>query len=473
VFAHRIVSLVLVATLLSVAFVRDLSRSTPVASAADPDPGTIAYVRLSTNEIRLIQPDGTNDRTLWTSPTPDSAVGIPYLDWRPDGEALAFSSDHEHACSWFDIDVYSILPNGAGLRRVTNSPDCAGLASYPQGKVTVTVYGWMSSGWVSVYVQGSNELKGTLVSPGSSSEVTFDHVADLGPGVLQPAVAIWGLYRYLGEPPTPDVQAGQTAFATVWVGATRTYGFGSGQLSWASNGSQIGYAMWDTSALYQISPNPPAGSTGQALPTLADATTSLVDWAPTASRADQFLYNVPFDGLLVEGVRGIYLASTAQPNGGTQLVPTSGAASPLYQQFGYDPTTVHDLEWLPDGSGFLFIESYVYVNLDDPDAACMGLCSDVFSYNLATGTVTQVTRLAAGHEDDTARDLSISPDGQYVAIQRIVEDPYDPLNSSSSIWVVGVDGSGLRQLVSDGWGVAWGRTATVSNFDVYLPLTVH
>ena len=136
------------------------------------------------------------------------------------------------------------------------------------------------------------------------------------------------------------------------------------------------------------------GSFGQTLPTLADAVTSLVDWAPTASRADQFLYNVPFDGLLVEGVRGIYLASTAQTDGGTQLVPTSDTGSPLYQQFGYDPTTVHDLEWLPDGSGFLFIESYVYVNLDDPDAACMGLCADVFKYDLATGTVTQVTRLA-------------------------------------------------------------------------------
>jgi hypothetical protein len=300
--------------------------------------------------------------------------------------------------------------------------------------------------------------------------VTFDHVADLGPGVFQPAVAIFGLYRYMGEPPVPDVQAGQTAYAAVWVGADWVYGLGTDQLSWRSDGSQIGYVVPGFSALYQISPNPPAGSIGQTLPTLADATLSLVDWAPTASKADQFLYNVPFDGLLGEGVRGIYLTSTGQTGGGTQLVSTSGATSPLYQQFGYDPLAVHDLKWLPDGSGFLFIEAYVYVNLDDPNAACMGLCSDVFKYDLATGTVTQVTRLAAGHEDDTARGLSISPDGQYVAIQRITEVLGAPLKTSSAIWVIGVDGSGLRQLVSDGWAVAWGRTATVSSFDVYLPV---
>jgi TolB protein len=436
-----------------------------VVSSADP--GTIAYVRGATNQIRLIQPDGTNDRVLWTSP--DTTTAIYDLEWRPDGAMLAFSSEHEHACSWYDSDVYSILANGAGLRRVTNSPDCAGLATYPQGQVIVTVNGVMASGWVSVYVQGSTELKGTLVSPGSSTQLTFDRVADLGPGVEQPAVAIYGIYRFLCDPPAPDVQAGQTAYATVWIGATQTDGLGAGPLSWRSDGSRIAYAMRDYSAAYQIAANPPAGAVGGFLPTLTDFQASLVDWAPTASQADQFLYNVPWDGF-VEGVRGIYLTSTAQTGGGTQLVATSGTASPLYQQFGYDPAGVWDLKWLPDGSGFLFIETYVYVNLDDPDAACMGLCSDVFKYDLTTGTVTQVTRLGAGHEDDTARSLSISPDGQYVAIQRITEDAGDPLNTSSAIWVVGLDGSGLRQLVSDGWAVAWGRTAPEANFHVSLPL---
>ena len=40
--------------------------------------------------------------------------------------------------------------------------------------------------------------------------MTFDNVADFGPGVLQPAVAIVVLDRTLGRPPYADVQPGQT-----------------------------------------------------------------------------------------------------------------------------------------------------------------------------------------------------------------------------------------------------------------------
>ena len=63
----------------------------------------------------------------------------PDLDWRPDAAELAFASDHEFACSLFDSDLYAIYPDGSGLRRLTNGPLCAGLGSYPQGAVSVTV----------------------------------------------------------------------------------------------------------------------------------------------------------------------------------------------------------------------------------------------------------------------------------------------------------------------------------------------
>ena len=58
------------------------------------------------------------------------------LAWPPDGRELAFSSQHEAACSWFDSDVYAIGYTGAGYRRVTNSPACAVLAGLPIAALT-------------------------------------------------------------------------------------------------------------------------------------------------------------------------------------------------------------------------------------------------------------------------------------------------------------------------------------------------
>jgi hypothetical protein len=81
-----------VATLLNIAVVRASSRPAPVASSADP--GIIVYVRLSTHDIHLISPDGTDDRVLWTAPQPLALWAAQDLAWRPDGRELAFSSEH-------------------------------------------------------------------------------------------------------------------------------------------------------------------------------------------------------------------------------------------------------------------------------------------------------------------------------------------------------------------------------------------
>ncbi len=446
----RAVLLVLI-SLLTIPLVVPLSSPTPIISAEDP--GTIAYFRRSTDEVRLIQPDGTNDRKLWTAPTANSLLAVVHLEWRPDGGELAFSSDQEDLCSVYDSDVYTILNNGTGLRRVTNSPACSELASYPKGTVVVTVPDF--GGVVGVYVQGAPVARTT-----GYGTLTFTDVADFGPGVLQSVVGIWGMYRRLA--PGVDVQAGQTVYVSLEAPSIAVPDYGTGDLSWRSNGSQIGYTMRNGGDVYQISTNPPLGSVGQTLPTAANTLSSLVAWGP-ASKPDQFLYYAGYGSMDAEG---IYINSTTQSDGGTRLVSPSS----IFQQFGsgdppfyvgYDASAVHDLKWLPDGSGFLFTITYIYVNIDDRDT-CMGTCSDVFEYHFTsptTGTLTQVTRLAAAtgtSDDDTARGLSISPDGQQVAIERVTGDV---INSSSSIWVMGRDGSGLRKLVDNAWSPAWGRTA--------------
>src|SRR5512141_2246812 len=78
----------------------------PAPAQASADPGTIAYVRpndVTGDEIRLIEPDGSNDRHLWNTNVPDlpELEQISSLAWRPDGTELAFASRHEEACSFY------------------------------------------------------------------------------------------------------------------------------------------------------------------------------------------------------------------------------------------------------------------------------------------------------------------------------------------------------------------------------------
>jgi Tol biopolymer transport system component len=82
-----------------------LQPADPVPS--NPPSGTIAYIRGST-EIRLIDPNGTNERRLWTHPDARAALGINDLAWRPDGKELAFSSGHAAATSLYDADIYTL-----------------------------------------------------------------------------------------------------------------------------------------------------------------------------------------------------------------------------------------------------------------------------------------------------------------------------------------------------------------------------
>jgi hypothetical protein len=184
-FAYRVASLVLVVTLLTIAFV--LAPSGPASVAASAGPGVIAYVRGSTYDIHVISPDGSGDHVLWTAPQPLAAWPAFDLAWRPDGRELAFSSQHEEGCSWYQSDVYAIRYNGAGYRRVTNAPACAVLASLPKGWVTVDITK-LTDDFVQAYVQGAPGVQTVL----SSGTMIFDNVADLGPGIAQPAVGIDG-----------------------------------------------------------------------------------------------------------------------------------------------------------------------------------------------------------------------------------------------------------------------------------------
>jgi TolB protein len=407
--------------------------------APSEDPGVIAYVRRSTHDIHLISPDGTGDRVLWTAPHPLAQLAPHDLAWRPDGRELAFSSEHEETCSWYQSDVYAIGYDGSGYRRVTNSPACAALATLPKGSVTVDVTNYTSS-LAQVYVQGAPGIKSVLYG----GTVTFDNVADFGAGIVQPAVGIYGEYRILASPPLADVQPGATVpGGSLTIAAfTGIDAFGPGKVSWKADGSALAYGMRTYSRISQIPASPPYGSIGESLPVVEHAAPSLVAWGPTAATSNQYLY-ASKDDPIVENIEGIYLNTVGNASGGTRLVAISAY---------YGGEVVYDIEWLPDGSGFLFTLRYVDLEI----------YSDIFEYNFTTG-ITQLTYLP----DNSARGLSISPDGQYIVFERVA----DP-DTTSSLWIVNRDGSDLHKLADDAGRPAWGQTPPPLTPRAYVPMVM-
>lgn len=204
----------------------------------------IAYVRGGT-EIRIIDPDGTNDRRVWTHADARSELGIYGLAWRPDHKELAFSSGHAAAASLFHSDLYAIAPDGSGFRKLTNPPDRGEYQKFPKGNVTVTVRndqpGYRqsnaSAGVFIVYVAGADEPQQITLPPGSSRTLVFNGVADFG-AKAQAIVAMYGNFRWFM--PGVDVQAGRMTRAPAFsIGGDGIEYFGAFRPVWRHDGSRV------------------------------------------------------------------------------------------------------------------------------------------------------------------------------------------------------------------------------------------
>jgi hypothetical protein len=416
----------------------------PRPVSAQPASGTIAYIRPNDqtgDEIWQIEPDGSNNRRIWSvgQPDPNHIASITDLDWRPDAGQLAFSSNHEEvgdiACSLFDSDLYAIWPDGSGYRRITNAPACANLATFPKGSVTITVRNASTRNPLFVYIQGAPKVQSVLVSQGSSATVTFNDVADFGDGFLQQAVVIWADGRWLAPIALADVKPGQTVHAdgTVDVVGAGTKYFGAYVPSWHNSGSRLGYILASAGDMYQVPSNPVAGEYGEPVLNLGASITpssDVMDWGPMPALANQILYASHLHG-------GIYRVTEGSDTVGTKLIETGIEG-------------VIDLQWLPDGSGFLFTQQ----NFVDR--------SNVYRYDFATGDTTQLTQFTT----EFAIDVSPSPDGQSIVLERSATNDL----STGDLWIMRRDGTDLHLLVQNGLRPSWSQRAPQSPKRVYLPL---
>jgi TolB protein len=419
----------------------------PAAGAGEA--GTIAYVRAdSGDEIRLIEPDGANDRQLWRHgrPDPNDVYNILSLAWRPDAAELAFASTHEFDCSIDEADIFVVAAGGGNARRITQSPSCAGLAGLPSGSVAVPVQNMSGDALTGfLYLQGAPAAQPIALAPGGSATVTFHGVADLGDELQAPALILpLDGGRELGLGSAADVQAGASVTAsTFYLSGVATPGWSAGWPTWRSDSVRLAY-VYGFSSLYAIDPAPAALEFGdllaphESMPDFAD----LLAWGPPA-RAGELLYagNVAFDS------EGVYLFTPGSGSGGVKLVSYE-----VYEQ-------IRGLAWLPDGSGFIY--SVIETEFYEPKRA------NLFLYSFATGQATRITDLA----DEYAGQLSVSPDGQQIVFERSAA--HDG-SAATDLWVVGRDGSGLRLLVHNGAHPSWSQSAPAAPSDMpnraYLPL---
>ena len=397
--------------------------------ATPPVGGSIAYVRGGT-EIRLVAPDGTNDRRLWTHPDATAELGIFGLAWRPDGKEVAFSSGHAAASSLYHADIYAVRPDGTGLRKLTNPPDRGEFARFPKGSVSVTVRndaGYRQTnagaGVFIVYVAGADEPQQIALPPGSTRTLLFKSVADFG-DKAQAVVAMWGKYRWFM--PGVDVQAGRAVKAPVFsISGDGVELFGAFRPVWRGDGSRVSYRS-GLCTLSSVPADPPAGE--HVYSPLFGGKNPLGactwDWGPTPALTNQLIYTEN-----ASGDSGVYRLA----EGGTH----PGAKLATYSDIEYQ--LLQDLRWLPDGSGFLF-----------SNVTLMRDSANIFRYDFATKRVTQVTRLA----NEFARAFSVSPDGRSIVFERArsLEEGKD-----SDLWIVGVDGGEPRMLVRNGQSPSWGQ----------------
>lgn len=417
--------MLLAATLLMIAGA-GFSPSNSVRAQGPDLSGTIAYVH-NGDEIRLIEPDGSNDRLLWALPQPD-VHQINGVDWSPDGGTLAFTSDHERTCSIYDSDVFTIGADGADLRRLTNSPACSELGDYPTGTVVLEIENQVSDqNLFVVYVEGSLTAQTVTLAPGEVKQLVFPNVADFGNGVLQKTSASVGFSRWVDPSVVVDVVAGGTANAVtrLVLGPLNHFKWNSSHPSWRHDGATIGFVLSD-GVLNEITRNPAVGSASNLL-VLGEGGSlgSQLSRSPVANEI-LFSHNTNFD---------IYHANL-----------DVGTPSELLVEIP-DNHLVYGIDWLPDGSGFVFAVA---------EGEFFDETVNLYEYTFATDGLSKLTNFTT----EVAAHPSVSPDGQYIAFayQTSLEAETAELRvmtrNGSEIWSLNVPG------ILPDWSTEVGSTPT-------------
>jgi hypothetical protein len=422
----------------------------------------IAYVSPSreNQQIRLVNPDGSADRLLWSLPAPvNRADGISTLSWKPDASELAFSSAHDGQRSLLASDLYAVSANGVRVRRLTAPP--GPVAGRPTGTVTLRVENYAGGKELYAYVEGAPDFVRFTAPSETAWIITFTNVVDYGPGVRQFArvynatSAPLNFQCWFDAAASADVQPGQVASAGTLTSLMNTscpYAF---MPSWSADGNSLSYlyreidrALDRPNNIWRVASTAAPGTVGE----------RLLNMGQYVARDEIFL---------------LAQASPARPdellfveNGATNnfiyRAPVDDAENHTNISLGLCPRTtcfIPGLAWLPDGSGFVFARVEAGSSLGNPPPAG----GAIYRYDFASSRFNEILRVPG----EAIGRLAIAPDGQTIVFERaagldsasdrVVFGPR--LLCPCSLWTVATSGGTARQLVADGRAPAWSPAA--------------
>jgi hypothetical protein len=419
----------------------------------------IAYVGPSrdSQQIRLINPDGSEDRPLWQVPPNTNRLnGIGELSWRSDASELAFDSGHDWQRSMNLRDIYSITPHGTGFRRLTRPPAASDASAYPIGTVTF----WLDSyaqGDVQLYLEGADEPISFVAKMGYSYQIT-QTLADLGENVRQ-SIRLYDPYQLTdnwcnyNEVAWVDVVAGQTTDAgRINFGITDDHTCPQTiRPAWMYNNDELLYlfaepttiSFQEENNLWQISSDAPPTEIGTRLldygQYLLEGRLFLVTPGRSAATADQLLAGVRED----IGT-SIFRAPIADP--GQREFIDLGSCELTCEVAG--------LAWLPDGSGFVFSRFETYIGISGIEEG-----SVIYRYTFADQQMTALYQIP----DRAIGRLDVSPDGSQIVFEQ--SDQFDETTENfwleplllcpCQLWIVNSDGTNAHLFVDDGRAPVW------------------
>ncbi len=440
---------------------------TPVAD------DTIAYVSSSRNRrsIRLIQSDGGNDRLLWT--TPDNQLISPTigsLAWRPDRTELAFDSDHAFGKSLYGRDLYAVTADNGYLRKITNPPEIKYLKTFPKGGAKLYSENWLGGGsnfWA--YIEGSSTNVTWLAASLQNWTITFNNIADFGAGI--PQYAVVGYMGYNGRrmcrydlAGSADIVPGETieiaqdfdSWSHKFQHCLTVH-----QPSWSQDGEQILYTVvsgidefsdgvsTNDNENYDIrmsdSGNLAPGNRGSRVGMYENSYSSDPKHIKLSPTEEQNILIV----LRNHYADRVYLSSTGDPdiNAPDRLTRIDLGFCNYDNNPGYsvDKCHISDIEWLPDGGGFLVSMHVGTGNRFDQQKRHF---DRIYRHDLSTGN----TDLLLSLEDEYIGNISVSPDASRIAFEKGIRNdgPYD-------IWIYNIASEDSSFLVKDAAAPAWGN----------------
>lgn len=400
--------------------------------------GTIAYADMAGDSIRLIEPDGSDDRPIWTHAESNEFFrGFKGLDWNPDATELAFGARHETTCSNYQADIFGIRADGSGERRITNPPACADLAAFPTGSISFQVRNEVADRAVFfIYVEGAPETVPVTVSPGATELVTVHNVADFGPGVIQYVSAVNGLISWIQPDIAADIQAGAQVDVSNTFVITANTGrdtWDASVPSWHRSGERVAYSL-GRGIPASIPADAEIGHDGDLLFDLAaNARASYLAWSPVN---DDVL--LAFGGDVYIGAAGATEVALIAQAGSTQLI--------------------QGMDWLPDGSGFVVAATAGEFTWER---------SNLWIYDFASENIEQLT----DYESQYVGYPSVSPDGNYVVFTL-----GDDIDAGGEMFVMALDGSDIYSLDASGFWPDWSPKDLAippsNNQKVYLPFVL-